>query len=327
MYVMGKVAHVHGDGMSERIELVAGDAEAGQRLDSFLGAHPQVGSRTAAQALIEAGLVTVEGQPTRKSHAVEPGERVVVVLEDREIEAPADPTAPHEIVHEDDHLLVVDKPAGVVVHPAPGHSSGTLVEALQGRAAGGAEAWRPGIVHRLDRDTSGLMIVAKHDRAHRALQEMLRAREIRREYLALVDGRPDARTGTIEAAIGRDRRDRTAHSTRTDRPRQARTHFEIERPLPRTTLLRVRLETGRTHQVRVHMAAIGHPVCGDPQYGGAPCGERLGLTRQFLHSTRLVFTHPIDGETLACESKLPVDLLRALEAAAREPVSEGPDGG
>jgi 23S rRNA pseudouridine1911/1915/1917 synthase len=213
-----------------------------------------------------------------------------------------------------------------VVHPAPGHPSGTLVEALQGRAAGGADPWRPGIVHRLDRDTSGLLVVAKDDATHRALQEMLRRRAIEREYLALVDGRPDARSGTIEAPIGRDRHDRTAHSTHTDHPRHAVTHFAIEESLPRTTLLRVRLETGRTHQIRVHMAAIGHPVCGDAQYGGGPCGERLVLTRQFLHSARLRFTHPITGGHLACESKLPVDLLRALEAAAREPVSEGPDG-
>jgi 23S rRNA pseudouridine1911/1915/1917 synthase len=201
------------------------------------------------------------------------------------------------------------------------------VDALSDRAAGGDEPWRPGIVHRLDRDTSGLLIVAKTEPAHRALQELLRAREIRREYVALVEGRPDARTGTIDAAIGRDRQARTAHSVRTDRPRSARTHFAIERQLPRTTLLRVRLETGRTHQIRVHMSAIGHPVCGDAQYGGAECGARLGLTRQFLHSSSLGFMHPIRREPLACESKLPVDLLRALEAAAREPVSEGPDGG
>src|SRR5204862_6955668 len=140
-------------------------------------------------------------------------------------------------------------------------------------------------------------------------------------------GRPDARSGTIDAPIGRDRRDRTAHSTATDRPREAVTHFEIERALPRTSLLRVRLETGRTHQIRVHLAAIGHPVCGDAQYGGGPCGHRLGLTRQFLHSARLRFEHPANGKTVSCESKLPVDLRRALDAAAREPASEGPDGG
>jgi 23S rRNA pseudouridine1911/1915/1917 synthase len=156
---------------------------------------------------------------------------------------------------------------------------------------------------------------------------MLRAREVEREYVALVDGRPDARTGTIDAPIGRDRRDRTAHSTSTDSPRSAVTHFEVEEALPRTTLLRVRLETGRTHQIRVHLAAIGHPVCGDAQYGGGPCGRRLGLARQFLHATKLAFTHPITGESVLCESNLPADLHHASEAARREPAPDGPDGG
>jgi 23S rRNA pseudouridine1911/1915/1917 synthase len=307
------------------LEVDQGDA--GQRLDTFVAGHSSVGSRTKAQELIAAGAVTVDGKRRPKSHALEEGETVVVTVEPPERPEPSDPSAPHSVTYEDEHLMVVDKPAGVVVHPAPGHRSGTLVEALQGRAAGGSDPWRPGIVHRLDRDTSGLLIVAKDDATHRALQEMLRRREIEREYLALVEGRPDAMSGTIEAPIGRDRRDRTAHSTRTDSPRDAVTHFEIERQLPRTTLLRVRLETGRTHQIRVHMAAIGHPVCGDAQYGGGPCGARLVLTRQFLHSARLRFTHPIAGGHVACESKLPVDLFRALEAAAREPVSEGPDGG
>ena len=309
-----------------RIELVAGATEHGARLDVALGGRPEVGSRAAAQRLIDAGAVTVDGRARPKRHLLSEGERVVAIVERSETTLPADTARPHSIAYEDDDLMVVDKPAGVVVHPAAGHPSGTLVDALRGRAAGGREPWRPGIVHRLDRDTSGLLIVAKNDRAHRALQDMLRRREIEREYLALVEGRPSSRTGTIEAAIGRDRRERTVHSTRTDRPREARTHFEIERALPRTTLLRVRLETGRTHQIRVHMAAIGHPVCGDRQYGGGACGKRLVLMRQFLHSAKLRFTHPLTGAPIACESKLPVDLLRALEAAAREPVSEGPDG-
>ena len=309
-----------------RIELVAGAAEHGARLDVALGGRPEVGSRAAAQRLIDAGAVTVDGRARPKRHLLSEGERVVAIVERSETTLPADTAAPHSIAYEDDDLMVVDKPAGVVVHPAAGHPSGTLVDALRGRSAGGREPWRPGIVHRLDRDTSGLLIVAKNDRAHRALQDLLRRREIEREYLALVEGRPSSRTGTIEAAIGRDRRERTVHSTRTDRPREARTHFEIERALPRTTLLRVRLETGRTHQIRVHMAAIGHPVCGDRQYGGGSCGKRLVLMRQFLHSAKLRFTHPLTGAPIACESKLPVDLLRALEAAAREPVSEGPDG-
>jgi 23S rRNA pseudouridine1911/1915/1917 synthase len=312
-----------------RVELVAGPEHDGQRLDVALAAHPAVGSRAAAQRLLDAGAVSVDGEPQAKSHRLAAGERVEAEVAERVAVDPgeAGEGVPFDVVFEDDHLLVVDKPAGVVVHPAPGHEAGTLAQALAGRAAGGAEAWRPGIVHRLDRDTSGLLVVAKSDAVHRALQDLIRDRAMRREYLALVSGRPDARTGTIDAAIGRDRRDRTAHSTSTDSPRDAVTHFEVEQAFSRTTLLRVRLETGRTHQIRVHLAAIGHPVCGDRQYGGGPCGQRLGLTRQFLHAAKLVFTHPITGELVLCESNLPVDLHHASEAATREPTSDGPDGG
>lgn len=234
--------------------------------------------------------------------------------------------SPYEVVYEDEHLLVVDKPAGVVVHPAPGHERGTLAQALAGRAAGGPEPWRPGIVHRLDRDTSGLLVVAKSEPVRAALQRLIRRRELGREYLALVEGRPDARTGTIDAPLGRDRARRSRRAVGGAAPRAARTHFEQVEALPRTTLLRVRLETGRTHQVRVHLAAIGHPICGDPQYGGAACGRRLGLSRQFLHSARLTFRHPVGGETLTCESKPPAELRQALSVARRDPVSGGPDG-
>ena len=315
--------------MTRRLEIVVAPDEAGARIDVALAAVEEIGSRAAAQRLLDAGAVTVDGRPRPKRHRLAPGERVEVVLEDP---VPVDPGeagegVPHEVVLEDEHIIVVDKPAGVVVHPSAGHPTGTLVQALAGRALGGQEPWRPGIVHRLDRDTSGLLVVAKSDAALRALQEQIRARRMRREYLALVDGRPDARTGTIDAPIGRDRGDRTVHSIDTDRPREARTHFEVERMHPRTTLLRVRLETGRTHQIRVHLAAIGHPVCGDRQYGGSECGRRLALTRQFLHATKLAFTHPATGNHLVCESNLPVDLLHASDAAAREPASDGPDGG
>jgi 23S rRNA pseudouridine1911/1915/1917 synthase len=312
--------------MTPALEFTAGTGDAGARLDVVLAGRGEVGSRALAQRLIEAGRVTVDGERVAKRHRLAGGERVVALIED---EAPAavPATAPFEVVHEDADLMVVDKPAGVVVHPAPGHRGATLAEALAGRAAGGGEPGRAGVVHRLDRDTSGLLVVAKSEAAHAALKELIRSRKVTREYLALVAGRPDARTGTIDAAIGRDRRRRTVVSTRTGVPRGAVTHFEQIEVLPRTTLLRVRLETGRTHQIRAHLAAIGHPVCGDGQYGGDRCGQRLGLTRQFLHASRLMFRHPRTGEHLACESKLPVDLRRSLGAARREPVSEGPDGG
>jgi 23S rRNA pseudouridine1911/1915/1917 synthase len=196
-----------------------------------------------------------------------------------------------------------------VVHPARGHRSGTLAQAIDGGL----------LVHRLDRDTSGLLVVAKDEPTHNALKEALQRREITREYLALVEGRPPARSGTVDAPIGRDRRSRTRMSTDTDTPRAARTHFAIERTLPAHTLLRVTLETGRTHQIRVHLEAIGFPVVGDPEYGGAAVTrEALGLDRQFLHAARLAFDHPHTGERIDVASPLPPDLEQALERAAGE---------
>ncbi len=218
-----------------------------------------------------------------------------------------------EIAYEDDQVLVVDKAPGVVVHPARGHRAGTLAQLLEGRAAGG-EPGRAGIVHRLDRDTSGLLVVARSEEAHRLLGAALRRRQIERDYLALVQGRPPSRSGTIEAPIGRDPRVRTRMIVGGVRPRAARTHFELERALASFTLLRVRLETGRTHQIRVHMAAIGHPVAGDPEYGAAGA---LGLERQFLHSARLAFEHPLTGARIDVSSPLPADLQAALAEAER----------
>jgi 23S rRNA pseudouridine1911/1915/1917 synthase len=217
------------------------------------------------------------------------------------------------VAYEDEHLLVVDKPAGVVVHPAPGHGSGTLVHGLLTHgAAGGEEADRPGIVHRLDRDTSGLLVVARSQEAYERLQELVRSHELEREYAALVRGRPQSWRGRIEASIGRDRDDATRQSLDTDTPREAVTHFEVERLLGGHALLRVLLETGRTHQIRVHLAAVDLPVVGDPVYGVAE--PRLG--RQFLHARRLAFPHPISDERLEVDSPLPADLqgfLTALE--------------
>lgn len=304
----------------------ADEAEQGMRLDAALAARGEATTRSAAQRLIDRGLVSVDGKARPKSHTVTAGELVEVAAESGDdVEAVSE--AEFGVALEDEHLLVVDKPAGVIVHPGAGTRAGTLVQALAGRAAGGPDPDRPGIVHRLDRDTSGLLVVARSDAAHAALTQMIRDREVRREYLALVDGCPDARSGTIDAPIGRDRVRRTLVSTRTDRPRAAVTHFEVSELLPRTALLAVHLQTGRTHQIRVHLSAIGLPVCGDPDYGGAGCGRRLGLSRQFLHSTSLAFRHPVTGEDVLCESKPPADLRRALEAARRDPASGGPAGG
>jgi 23S rRNA pseudouridine1911/1915/1917 synthase len=304
--------------------LEARPEDAGLRLDAFLAARGAARSRSAAQRLIDAGAVTVDGERRAKNHRVAAGQQVTVEGEPAD-GAEGEPPE-FEIVYEDADLMVVDKPAGLVTHPAPGHRGPTLAEALSGRAAGGPDPERAGIVHRLDRDTSGLLVVTKTEEAHRALSNALKARQVTREYLALVAGRVETESGTIDAPIGRDRARRTVVSTRSDRPRHAVTHFQTVERLPATTLLRVRLETGRTHQIRAHLAAIDHPVCGDAQYGGRACGRELGLERQFLHAERLMFSHPRTGEPLVCESKPPVDLRRALDAARREPVSGGPDG-
>jgi 23S rRNA pseudouridine1911/1915/1917 synthase len=290
--------------------IAAGPEAAGERLDVFLAAH--TGSRTAAQRLIDEGRVTVDGRPRPKRHVLTGGERIDL----REAEAVVVPDAPpagFRVAWEDEHLMVIDKPPGVVVHPARGHRTGTLSQALAGRAAGGDDPERAGIVHRLDRDTSGLLVVARSEPVHAALKRMLAAREITREYLALVEGRPPARTGTIDAPIGRDRRVRTRISTDTDEPREAVTHFETERALPGSTLLRVRLETGRTHQIRAHLLAIGAPVAGDPEYGRAGL---YGLRRQFLHAERLAFAHPLSGEPVDVRSPLPDELAEVLQRAA-----------
>jgi len=219
--------------------------------------------------------------------------------------------APFAVVYRDEHLLVIDKPAGLVVHPARGHRQGTLSQLLAGTAAGG-DPERPGIVHRLDRDTSGLLVVARSEEAHRLLRAAIAAREVQREYLALVQGRPPARSGTVEAPIGRDPNVRTRMAIGGNASREARTHFAIARGLAAHTLLEVKLETGRTHQIRVHMQAIGHPVAGDPEYGAS--GD-LGLRRQFLHAARLAFAHPIGGQPMELRSALPADLAEALARA------------
>jgi 23S rRNA pseudouridine1911/1915/1917 synthase len=216
------------------------------------------------------------------------------------------------IVHEDDWLLVVDKPPGLVVHPAPGHSGRTLVDLLGERAAGGSDPSRPGIVHRLDKDTSGLMLVARSEEAHRALAAQVAAREVEREYVALVEGRLTSREGTIDAPIGRSHRDPSRMAVTGRAQREARTHFRVLELLPADTLAEVRLETGRTHQIRAHFAAIDHPVAGDPTYGAA---GRHGLERQFLHSRRVAFRHPGSGEEVSFDSPLPEDLEEALVRA------------
>ncbi len=218
------------------------------------------------------------------------------------------------IVHSDDHLAVIEKPAGLVVHAAPGHRGQTLVDVLGDLLGGGEDAERPGIVHRLDKDTSGLMIVARTDEAHRALSAAIRERHVKREYIALIQGVPRSRSGTIDAPLGRDFRAPERRAVGGRGSRDARTHFEVEERLGPLTLVRVQLETGRTHQIRAHFAAIDLPLVADSRYGGR---SALGLKRQFLHSAKLGFAHPETGKELRFESALPSDLAEALEAARR----------
>jgi len=294
-----------------RLHFRVPDDAAGSRLDRILAERPELGSRARAERLISEGAVLVDGERRPKSFRLAGGEEIAA-----EVPGP-DELVPEAmeiaIVWEDEHLVVVDKPAGIAVHPAGSTRTGTLVHGLLALGAeGGEDDDRPGIVHRLDRDTSGLLVVARSADAHEQLQELIRSRELERTYEALVRGRPRSRTGRIEAPIGRDRRDRTRHSLDTATPRDAVTWFEVLEPMRHHALLDVRLETGRTHQIRVHLEAIDLPVSGDPVYG-VP-GD-LGLDRQFLHARRLRFIHPITGEEVDAASELPADLAAALERA------------
>jgi 23S rRNA pseudouridine1911/1915/1917 synthase len=303
--------------------------DAGERLDRLVAAAPEIGSRAAAQKLIAAGMVSVNGQERSKNYKAAEGDEIEVML------APAEPLdlEPEDmdldIPYEDENLLVVDKPAGIVTHPAKGHNTGTLVHGLLGRQiAGGEHPHRPGIVHRLDKDTSGLLIVARDEETHRHLTEALSRHKIERTYLCLVHGLFETREGTIEAPLGRDARERQQMAVTRKGGRDAVTHFRVLESwggapagttaaagravaAPRKgaagySLLEVRLETGRTHQIRVHLAAIGHPVAGDKVYGRRK--DELGVGRQFLHSARLRFTHPDTGVTVDVSSPLPPDL-------------------
>jgi 23S rRNA pseudouridine1911/1915/1917 synthase len=276
-------------------------------------------SRSHAALLVAEGRVLVNERPIDKpSHKLKPGDLVSV-----EIPPPAPSSLkaeaiPLSVVYEDADLLVVDKPAGMVVHPAPGHSGGTLVNALLAHVPGieldmGDEA-RPGIVHRLDKDTSGLIVVAKNRAAHERLSRQMAERKVLKEYVAVVLGRPRQEAGVIDAPIARDPRDRQRMAT-VEGGRPARTRYAVERRLGRYSLVRATLETGRTHQIRVHMAATGHPLLGDPVYGKATLKDAaaLGLHRQFLHAQRLGLTLPSSGEWREFTSDLPADLAAALE--------------
>ena len=307
-------------------DLVVPPEQGGQRLDrfltSFLGSH----SRSQLQKLIADGLVTVAGRTAKANLTLKDGDRVRIELPVPVASAVEGEALPLEILFQDDDVAVVNKPAGMVVHPAAGHSSGTLVNALLHHLSGlsgiGGEL-RPGIVHRLDRGTSGVMVVAKHDRAHQELSRQFHDREVEKEYIALVWGVVQAGR-RIDAAIGRDPSDRQKMSSRAKYAREAVTRITRAMHLPGLTLCQVAIHTGRTHQIRVHLSAIGHPVVGDSVYGGVhrrvPGDIRAvqRLERPFLHAARLAFTHPRDGRRMEFTAPLPDDLQDVLDALPHE---------
>jgi 23S rRNA pseudouridine1911/1915/1917 synthase len=294
------------------VEFEVAPEEAGERFDVLVARHTGV-SRAAAARIIEEGAALAGGASTAKAARLPAGTRVRASLPE-ETGAPAPEERPVPVVYEDASLLVVSKPAGLVVHPAPGNPSGTLVNALlarAGRPAGGA-AERPGIVHRLDAGTSGLMVVAKTEEAYERLVRMMASRDVARTYLALVEGDPREAALTIDAPVGRSARHRKRMAVVAS-GRPAVTRAEVRERFGVAALLEVRPETGRTHQIRVHLAAVGHPVVGDRGYGrDRKLAARLGLTRPFLHAAKLAFAHPLTGERLSFEDPLPEDLAAAL---------------
>ncbi|HVL81393.1 MAG TPA: RluA family pseudouridine synthase [Actinomycetota bacterium] len=301
-----------------RLRIEVPESEDGERLDAVLA---RVGglSRTLAGRLVAEGSVTVDGQPAPKAYRLSSGQVVEAEVVPDQVPSP-DEQPEVEVVWEDDHLLVVEKPSGLVVHGAPGLREPTLVTALAatGRPlAPRAGEERPGVVHRLDREVSGLLVVAKSDRAHEALVDAMSGRRVRRHYVALVAGSPATDRGTIDAPIGRHSRHRTRMATVAS-GKPAVTHFRVRERFREASLLDVQLETGRTHQIRVHLEAVGHPIVGDPHYANDPTlARRLGLARPFLHAAHLELDHPVGGRPLAFDSPLPPELAAALEEVAR----------
>ena len=300
-------------------EVVTGAAAAGRRLDEVVAGLAGT-SRARAARWADAGLVAVDGRPAPKSRRLRRGERLAwTPPPPAPAGAPAAEDLPLAVRYEDDRLLVVAKPAGLVVHPGPGHPTGTLVNALLGRpgtslSAGGGAADRPGIVHRLDKDTSGLLLVAKDDAAHLALARDLAARRVERRYLALVQGRLPGDQGTVDASLGRHPRDRKRMAVVGSGGRRAVTHWRVLETFPAVQLVEATLETGRTHQVRVHLASLRHPLAGDRTYGADPTlAARLGLDRPFLHAWRLAFAHPDHGHRVELTEPLPGDLQAVLD--------------
>jgi 23S rRNA pseudouridine1911/1915/1917 synthase len=305
---------------STQFSLQVEDGDTGSRIDTFLAENPLVSSRSFAQRLIKDGLVSIEGKKVDKNYRLRAGEIVDVEIPPPEPTEVVAEDIPLDIRFEDEDLIVLVKPAGMVVHPAHGHADGTLVNALLFHAAslsGIGGVARPGILHRLDKDTSGLMIVAKNDFAHQKLSEELKKREIKRTYLTLVHGRFKEKTGEVDAPIGRSPRFRQKMAVMGTASRDAMSYYTVLSMFDNYSLVEVRLQTGRTHQIRVHMKYINHPVVGDPLYGTTGGKRDLGLCRQFLHAYKLEFNHPRNGERMFFEDALPGDLTEALRRLGR----------
>jgi 23S rRNA pseudouridine1911/1915/1917 synthase len=310
--------------------LSVSESDSGERLDQFVGAHVPDLSRSRAKKLILDGFITVNDEAAKPSKVVSAGDKVVVQIPVLEEAVPEPEPIPLEVVYEDAHLLVVDKPAGMVVHPAPGSTHGTLVNAILhhcGTALSVAGTKRPGIVHRLDKDTSGLLMVAKSDTGYRSLSKQVKERSVERMYLALVAGTLNESQGTIDAPIGRSISDRKRMAVTGVRGRTAITHFRVRERFEAASLLEVKLETGRTHQIRVHMAFTGHPILGDKKYGAGmkgrarypqPIQEAIkALKGQALHAAALGFVHPATGEWMHFESPVRDDFEALLGALRR----------
>ena len=312
--------------------LIAGGEADGERLDRWLQSRLGSESRARLQHLIAQGRVRLDGGPARPSTRLRAGQAVEVEWPAPVAADPQPEDIPVRIVHEDDRIVVVDKPAGLVVHPGAGSPAGTLVNALLHHVkdlSGVGGVLRPGIVHRLDRGTSGLMVVAKDDGTHRALARQFADRQVQKEYLALVLGVPAKREGTIEAPIGRHPVERKRMAVRAEGGREARSSYSVVEAFDGAALLRVRIQTGRTHQIRVHLASLGHPVAGDATYGGTRTppskgrGARealLSLSRPALHAARLSFLHPVSGDRVTFESPLPEDVAGVVRRLRSAPV-------
>ena len=314
-----------GDGVAavQRETLRFAVGEGGDRLDRLVASRYPSISRSLVQQLIRQGDVQVNGAATKPAYRPEHGDLVTIVLPTQEASAPLPEDLPLDVVYEDPHLVVVNKPAGLVVHPSAGHARGTLVNALLARFPqvinADLDPQRPGIVHRLDRDTSGLLVVALDREAQCVLQAAFKSRAVGKTYLALLHGELAPDRGAIDAPIGRDPRHRQRMSVRREGGRPARTEYLVREYLGAYTYVETRLLTGRTHQLRVHFSAIGHPVVGDRVYG--PRRGRLGVPRQFLHAWKLAFEHPITTVPIALEIPLPDDLAEPLERLRREVLS------